>query len=552
MIKLPWAVWAAAALTAMPATAQVTVPPAADPGALQQRQIDEERRRRDLEREQRKVPAEPLKRDEPAAPAPGTSAADEVRFPVRQIRFTESAILAPGELDALAAPYLGRELRLADLRALAAEVNGLYRRRGVVTAQASIPPQDVSSGVVTIRLVEGRLGQVLVHGNDTTDADYVADRVGLKPSDLMDLGRLEAALVRFNRTNDAQARAELKPGKRFATTDIEVAMAEPPRHDLRVTADNLGAAATGRNRVGLAYTNRSLLGYRDELGLADTRATGQDSRSATYAFPVNTWGGRLSLGYYADKTAVRNGPLESLRITGKSTSQALSLRQPTWVDADAQVDVVLGTKSRKNRNWIDKVFLSKVDTTDRSVGVEAQLFGSQSSWFGSYTRSVGHADTTRREGYRVDRGSLRHFRDLGGGFSLRGILTWQSTPQANLTSGEQFFIGGEGSVRGYPVGQFSGDKGQVLSLELHHPLFGTSGGWNATGFLFADSGRVKPYRPPNSTLPESEHLGSVGWGLNLQMGTAAFARLTIGHGQRRLPQMPRSNEVTLQVVASVF
>ncbi|HNH34582.1 MAG TPA: hypothetical protein PK375_01635, partial [Rhodocyclaceae bacterium] len=55
MIKLPWAVWAAAALTAMPATAQVTVPPAADPGALQQRQIDEERRRRDLEREPRKA-----------------------------------------------------------------------------------------------------------------------------------------------------------------------------------------------------------------------------------------------------------------------------------------------------------------------------------------------------------------------------------------------------------------------------------------------------------------------------------------------------------------
>lgn len=553
MRRLVWAACTVGTLAMMPALAQVTAPPFVDSGAQQQRQIEEERRRREREQEQRKPTGEPLKREAPSGAAPAPSAAESVRFPVRQIRFTESAILAEGELSALAQPFLGRELSLADLRGLAEQVNGLYRQRGVVTAQAGIPPQDVSSGVVTIRLVEGRLGQVLVRGNETTDAGYVTARVGLQPDDLMDLGRLEDALIRFNRTNDAQLRAELKPGRRFSTTDVDIAMAEPPRHDLRVTADNLGADATGRNRLGLAYTNRSLLGFRDELGLADTRAAGQDSRSATYAFPVNTWGGRLSLGHYADRTAIKNGPLEPLRITGRATATVLSLRQPTWVDAGAQVDVVAGAKRRKNRNWIDQVFLSGTDIRDRSLGVEAQLFGASASWFGSFTRSAGHADTTQRDAFRIDRGSLRHFRDLGGGFSFRGVLSWQSTRHRNLSSGEQLFIGGEGTVRGYPVGQFAGDTGQVLNLELHHPLLAGEGGrWTATGFLFADGGRVAPFRPPNSTLPAREHLGSLGWGLNLQLGTRAFARLTIGHGQRRLPQMPRSNEVTLQIVASVF
>jgi hemolysin activation/secretion protein len=531
-----------------------TIPSGAEPGAIQQRQIEEERRRRETEREQRKPVAEPLRRDIPEATT-GRPGPEAVRFLVREIRFTKSEILSAEELESVAAEFRGRELNLADLQKLAARVNDLYRRKGVVTSQAVVPPQDVTGGVVLIRLVEGRLGKVRIEGNESTNEGYVADRLGLKLDDLMDLERLEAALVRFNRTNDSQLRAELKPGERFATTDLSVAMTEPPQHDLRLTLDSLGSASTGKERTGISYLNRSVLGFRDDLSLSVTSATGQYSQSVTYGFPFNTWGGRINLGYYADRTAIKNGALATLKITGESTARVVSLRQPTIVDSSRQLDIVAGGKQRRSYNWIDTVLLQRTDTEDRNLGLEAQLFDPQSTWFASYIRSDGYALATQREGFRIDRGALRHNRDLGNNLSLRGNLWWQSSKQVLLPSSEQFFIGGEGSVRGYPMGVYSGDTGQALNLELHHPLLTASaatGGFGATGFFFSDYGRVKPYRAPNSSLAPHEALTGVGWGMHAAVGKNVYAKLTFGYGATKVPNLPRNYEVTLQFVVSAF
>ena len=100
-----------------------------------------------------------------------------------------------------------------------------------------------------------------------------------------------------------------------------------------------------------------------------------------------------------------------------------------------------------------------------------------------------------------------------------------------------------------------GDTGQTLNLELHHPLLTASadtGGLGATGFFFADHGRVKPYRAPGSTLKPYESLTGAGWGLNVAMGKSAYARLTVGYGATEVPSQPRNYEITLQFVASVF
>lgn len=547
--------WSTMLLATMPAVAQVVIPPSADPGVLQQRQIEEERRRRDMERDERKPVTEPLKRSEQAEPVV-QSGQDTVRFFVREIRFTESAILSAEELGKLAAEYQGREQSLADLRQLTARINALYKSKGVVTAQAVLPPQDVTSGVVRVRLVEGRLGKVSLNGNDSTNESYIANRLRLESGDLMDMPQLEEALIRFNRTNDVQLQADLKPGEAFATTDMGLTVKEPPRQELRLTVDTLGSETTGKYRAGLAYQNRSLFGFRDDLMLARTQALGQESDAVTYAVPVNTWGGRFSWGYYKDKTAIKRGSLASLKITGESEAQTISLRQPTYVDSKAQLDVVVGGKKRVNTNWIDSVFLSKTETQDGSLGLEAQWFDPKSSWFAGYTRYFGRSEVAdTRDSYVIDRGSLRHNRDLAYGLSLRGSLAWQSTHKTSLPSGEQFLIGGEGSVRGYPVGVYSGDTGQFVNLELHHPLLAASNATNgigASGFFFADYGRVKPFRPPNSTLNKHDDLTGVGWGVHSTLGKHVYARLIFGYGLDRIPNQPRNYEVIFQLVATAF
>lgn len=542
-----------AALVAGPAAAQVV-----SPGALQQLRIDEEERRRQIERIEQQRAVDP-KIDAPALRPAAKEDPNAVRFFVREIRFTRSDIFSNEELRAFAAPYEGKEQTLAALQRLAATINETYRKRGVVTAQALVPPQNVSTGVVEIRLVEGRLGSVLLKGNASTADSYIKDRIGLNPGDLVDLPALEDGILRFNRSNDVQLDAQLAPGSEFATTDLRLGVSEPPRHLLRTFVDNGGSRSTGEGRAGATYFNRSVLGFRDEFSLSTTQSGGQQSYSVSYAVPFNRLGGRATLAYYLDETEIRHGPFKSLDITGESRSTVLSLRQPVYISRLSQIDVIAGGKTRRNDNWISDVFIGRTETADGNLGVEAQHADASGYWAGSYNLTSGHATAgSLRESYWYGRGWLRRQQNIADQWSALGSFGFQNTGRKLLPSSEQFIIGGEGSVRGYPVGTYSGDIGYTLSAELHHPIGATTLGdgetqWQASGFFFVDHGYVRPYRPPNTTLRSYERIASAGWGMNSVIGKHVTAKFVVSYMFNNIPdETPSRFAAQLQIVANVF
>ncbi len=543
---------AAAAMLAGQAAAQL--PPALDPGAIQQQRIQEERRREELQRLQRQPVTDPIQREpgeEPAVqPAP-----DAVRFLVREIRFTPSEILSTEELEEVARDFRGRQLSFADLQTLVNRVNALYQAKGVVTAQAVIPPQDVSEGVVTVRLVEGRVGEISLEGNDSTRERYVTDRLSLEVSDLVDLPRLERDLVRFNLTNDAQLRAELTPGQEFATTDINLTLTEPPRHNLWLFVDNAGTESTGEWRGGATYLNRSLLGWRDELSLTASGAGGLESYAASYSLPFNRWGGRVSLAWYQDDTESKYGPLAPLGVTGESTLYALSLRQPVYLREQLQVTALAGGEKRRSRSWISGLFLQGTDTEDANLGVEVQRSDARGAWFGSYAYTSGHAEITGVEGrdhYGYGRGTLLRIHNFSRGWSFRGSLNFQHTNDNLLPSSEQFFIGGEYSVRGYPTGTYAGDQGYSINLELHHPLPIKGPGVMASGFFFFDNGYVKAFRPPNSLLRDYEEISGVGWGFNAAIAKRVHTRVAFAYALNDVPTESQRYYIHFQLVVSLL
>ncbi|MBO1329591.1 hypothetical protein J2D75_14125, partial [Acetobacter suratthaniensis] len=58
------------------------------------------------------------------------------------------------------AAYLGKPLRMTDLNTIAAKVSTLYKAEGHPFVYVSIPPQNISGGVVQIVVTEYRLGAV--------------------------------------------------------------------------------------------------------------------------------------------------------------------------------------------------------------------------------------------------------------------------------------------------------------------------------------------------------------------------------------------------------
>ena len=475
--------------------------------------------------------------------------APALRFLLKRIEFSPSEILSKQELDDIAAQYQGKEVTFAELQSVVAKVNALYRAKGVINAEAVIPPQDVSGGVVMVRLVEGRIGRYNLEGAATTREPYVLGRMHAPIGSLLDLKTLERDLIWFNRTNDVQLRAELKPGGSFGTTDVELKLTEPARHALHLFTDSSGSRSVGENRIGLIYQNRSLLGYRDELTLSTTHSAGDDGEALNYALPVNTWGGRLLLAYNEDRTKIKNGPFAPLNISGTATAWSGTLRQPFYVTAANKLEATLGYAARSSTTWISNVQLPRIDTNDITVGVDGNRLEADGTWTGNLNFTSGRATKPVHVPYTILRGFLRRDQDLPGSFRGRINLSGQSTNFDVLPGSEQLYIGGAGTVRGYSNLAFGGNSGYVANVELHHavPIFGESNA-NVSGFVFFDNGETKPVGPGLHTIL----LQSVGVGADIAIFRRVFGHLTFGHQLREQPQEPRNYRIDFSLVMELF
>ncbi len=527
-------------LAGLPAHAQVQLPPGADPAVIQQREIEREQRLRTDEQRRDRI-EQPVRPAAPVQPA-GPGAADAVQFLVREIRFEpRSELLPAGELEALAAPYRGRTARLGELRELVTRINELYRARGIVTAQATLPPQDVTEGVVVIRLVEGRVGRVRIQGNDSTSAGYISDRITAQRGTLVDLPRLEQDLLRFNRSNDAQLRADLLPGEALGETDLGLVVTEPKRNDLRVFVDNAGAQQTGQARAGVSWRRRSLTGGRDDAYLSAVKSDGHEGLYLTYGVPVSRLGTRLNAGFFKDRTKIVNGILEPLDVTGSATAFTLSLRHPLRVEPAFQMEAIAGFKRRTTSNFIVGTPLTDATLTGGSAGLDLQALDTAGSW--QVTGEV-HAGVNRTEGigerhYGLGRLAVRRTHQWSPEVSLVASLNTQYAPLKQLPSSEQVVIGGEGSVRGFTPGVFSGDRGYVLNLEAHRRLpLPTESGLSGTAMVFYDRGVVQPFRPPLN-FQGDDRLTSLGVGFSVAYRDQANLRLVLGFPRHRPPEATR-------------
>ena len=176
-----------------------------DAGAQMERDRARLERERVLEQIAEDEAAKKKKVEKEEAP-PADDAGTEISFELKKVNWNPSEVLKQEEIQAVADAYVGRRITLKDLREMADRITGLYKDKGYMTCGAVLPPQTIHEGVVEIRLVEGRTGEVSVEGNKHTKTKYITNRLGLKPGEIANTDKLNRDLRWFHGTNDVQLR----------------------------------------------------------------------------------------------------------------------------------------------------------------------------------------------------------------------------------------------------------------------------------------------------------------------------------------------------------
>ena len=490
-----------------------------------------ERDRRAMEREQileqiAEDEAAKNRKVEQVEKAPESEAETEIRFELKQVNCTASELLTQEEIHAVTDRYIGRQVTIKDLQELAEKITDIYRKKGYMTCGAVLPPQRIHEGVVEIRLIEGKTGEVSLKGNRYTKSGYIIDRLGLESGEFANFDKLNRDLRWFHGTNDLQLRVVMKPGIQEGTTDYEIMAFEPQNQSVTLYVDNDGYKTSGRWREGIFYNIRSLSGHRDALRSSFIRSQGTKAWALGYNFPVSRKGSRLEVNYSGNRTEVTKGELKPLGVKGKSAAYSLTWRVPFHITEHSRheaglqyvhqtAETKLGYKTRLIVPWVDDRIHRVIPYASFTHYGNSTVLYHKHSFVFARRRDIDDKSNTAGI-YRFN--SFWQKRGKDGQF-WQARLDGQWANNDNLASSDRFFIGGVNSVRGYEEGFIGSKRGLAAGLEYHVPLDKAK---HLNIFPFFDWGTVA-----GDTAPEHRNLMSAGVGLEAKY-KHLYSTLTVG------------------------
>lgn len=432
-------------------------------------------------------------------------------FVVRSVEVSASAYLSPAEIDAVVGDLVGTRIAPANVGAVAARFNALYDARGIALAQALIERVDPGAGLVAVELLEARIGAVRPGGRLARE-DYYRRRIGVGPGDLADNRVIQANLQRFSVTDGIVADARFVPGAERGRTDLAVEFAEPPKHTFTVSADTFGTPATGEYRARFGFTDASLTGVLDPLGLTLTVSEGSRALGASYARPVNALGSRV----FASIEGERSVTLGATRVTAHSINGEVGLNHALVTEPRLRV-LARGSAL----GFFDESILAGVRINDQ-VGGGAQagltLVHERPGLLVSYDQLVRHVVWDDRV---LARTGLNTTHLAGGGtvivrpadrvaLSVRG--GWQAAFGERAPSAYRTTIASPEIVRGYPTGLSAGDGFYWVRAQIEGDLpLGEARELGIRPFAFADVGQAFERAAGGSVAQDM--LSSVGAGI---------------------------------------
>lgn len=444
------------------------------------------------------TPATPAQIIIPEQPGPSIHDRKGKRFQVHSFRFVGNTVFPAQRLKRVIERYLDMELNLYDLNVAADAVTEFYHDRGYTLARAVIPAQRVDDGVVTIAVVEGRVGKVLFSGHKAYADDFLQRRVAqLAPGSLVATERMERSLLLLNDLPGLKARATLAPGAEFGTSDILVKVEEKPIA-VTLTIDNFGSKETGRRRADAGVEFNNPLGLGDQLslrGVATERKLIKFGKLG-YSLPLNADGMRLAAGYSESRYDVA-GDFAALGLSGTSRVAEVSLLYPMTRGRGHNETVTLGFKST---HLVQNTFAVETSNTRIPMLTFGYVFNRIGEDASVSNLSTQIASNLKRnsDGRRQD---AQRFRlELDGNYLLPLDRKWDvylrgaaAYSPDKLPDSEKYSIGGPGSVRAYRVSELRGDSGAQATLEFRRSLVLASMPGNVS--FFGDTGRVV-YKAP--------------------------------------------------------
>jgi hemolysin activation/secretion protein len=476
----------------------------------------------------------------PAATSPALKPAPSPVFTIKGFEVSGENPLGEAETRRVLAPYVG-QATIETLQKATAALEAALRDRGYGLHRVALPPQNVGE-VVKLDIVKFTIGKVIIEGNKRyDDANVRRSLPELREGESPNFKKLAVQTAIANENPNKQLQVGLREAEEGERIDAAIQVKERPPWSFGASLSNGGTASSGRDRLTFTggYSNlfdrdqQFLAAYTTSLQrTSDVKQLGLSYRAPLYA------AGAVITATYTKSDVVGN--FGTFTSTGAGHTLGVS---STWY-----LPPNGGRRSYVTLSLEDKVFdatvINDVPVGDArrsrpvTLGYSARVESDAATWgynldVAANTGTGDHNDLAsyRTEDPRID---TVHWKALRGGINYAApfATSWmwvvrssfQYSPDV-LLSGEQFGLGGLGTVRGTKIDRpITGDKGLAATLEITSPELRPT--LRAIGFI--DAGWLANNNPNGANKPDNDRLVSVGVGL--RYGTEPFA-LSLDYGR---------------------
>lgn len=477
-----------------------------------------------------------------------------MQLEIKGFRIVGLTVLPEAEMTEALAPFIGPNKRFQDLLDAAAAVKRELAGRGYFLADAIVPEQKISDGIVELRVLEGRLGKVRLQVDPAVSISrsllesYIAS---LEEGGLIQTADVERALFQIHDLRGIVASSSFAPGATAGTADLTIKVSAGKKLDANLDFDANGSIYTGLHRVGGGVDGNSLLGYGELINLRASNAIDGNLRfaRASILVPFGRWGTKLGAAYSELKYRLGTPLFDALKVNGAAAVNSLIAIHPIVRSRNTNLLVIGQYDKRKfydiqlasGAETLKKTDVSSLglsgDFRDRVGGGGINVFNIAYTLgelkFGNAGLEAADLAGRKTKGlYGKTNISVSRLQAVAERLALYGSYSQQFTNK-NLDPSEKFSLGGPNAVRAYPQGEGAGDEGYFASLELRYRLpfeENLPGSLVLTGFY--DFGRAILIKRPTTAdfAANAERLRRIagpGIGLNWEVPNDWYLRTTL-------------------------
>ena len=468
------------------------------------------------------------------------------KFFVKTIELAGTESVPAEEFRPIIEKYENKHVSLGELNRLAKEIERAYLKKGIIAA-CFVPPQDVKDGVVTLQVVEAKMGALIIKEHKYFQKSRIANYWKTEPGNVLRYDNMSRDLQLMNRNPDRDVNATLHAGKKTGTTDVLIeADTKFPVHTF-FSFNNEGARSTGREQYGFGVRHNNAL-FVDDILLIGW-SLGQEF-SGVYAYhtvPITNFGTSVMYGFSESRSRPKKDfsqfDLRSFSQTGSFFLDQDLFKKDEYIgnvsiglDArDKKTSAFLGTVNR-DRLRVLRMRGTFYHRYPGTITTMSPGFSQGLNWLGAQSQNPLSSRAADCVFSKFNFG-LTHKRALP--LNLQAVLRFRCQFAAEkLTPQEEFSLGGLYSVRGYPAGDYLADIAFQTNLELLIPAFFIPEEVKLpydkkplkdkiTGVIFFDQG----YGEKRGALPtetQKDNLLSAGAGLRINVFDKGVLRMEWG------------------------